>query len=285
MRKSKIVPCFELEAALPALVTALRTRLVLKQAQLKTLKVPAPFLEPVLARLVQEGFEPIVGGVRVPLSSQLEALLASRTVISGPLGKLLKGGSPKEYKELVLAQARAGGLRLLVRGKAEAIAGRQAKVLAPEAMRALGAFALSVQKALRSKPLPRALLQEDVQELLLDLVQSGPARPESAPGAEPVAQSGQPEREELVELLVAQAGRLLQPELQLCFVPDLVLALLPDHGLARVHEALAQAVRRGRLELRPESGMNRLSQVELALCPPGLQGSRLSWVRPLEPRP
>lgn len=47
----------------------------------------------------------------------------------------------------------------------------------------------------------------------------------------------------------------------------------------RAHAALNEAARRGQLELRPESGMDRLSKADAALCLPGPQGSVLSVLR------
>jgi DNA-binding transcriptional regulator YiaG len=47
----------------------------------------------------------------------------------------------------------------------------------------------------------------------------------------------------------------------------------------RAHAALIEAARRGQLELRPESGMDRLSKADAALCLPGPQGSVLSVLR------
>lgn len=47
----------------------------------------------------------------------------------------------------------------------------------------------------------------------------------------------------------------------------------------RAHAALLEAVRRGALELRPESGMGRLSKADAALCLPGPEGSTLSVLR------
>jgi hypothetical protein len=218
--------------------------------------------------------------VRVPLQLQLETLLNVRTVIVGPLGKHLKGGSPKEYKELLTELARDGRIHLLIRGKVEAITGGDTPVLSREEMRGLGQLIGSVQKALKGKPVPRTLLREDVRELLLDLVKPSPepaAVTANIPGPQPLSH--------LVDRLASEAHRLLKTDMGLCFVPDLVLACLPEHSLLRIHEALSLAVRERRIELRPESGMNRLSPLELALCPEGLQGTRLSWARPLEPRP
>jgi hypothetical protein len=197
--------------------------------------------------------------------------------MSASLGKLLKGGSAAEYRDLLNGLARTGRIRRLVRGKAEAITGPATPVLDREEMLALGQLAGSVQKALRGKPMPRTLLREDVRELLMDLVQpcAAAAEAQQPPSLEP-----------LVAKLETEARRLMKPDLGLCFVPDLVLACLPQHGLARIHEALARLVREQRMELRPESGVHRLSRLELALCPAGFQATRLSWARPImEPRP
>jgi hypothetical protein len=38
----------------------------------------------------------------------------------------------------------------------------------------------------------------------------------------------------------------------------------------------------GLLELRPEGGIHRLSDEELAACPEGPHGTRLSWARRTE---
>ncbi len=277
MPKPKLSPVFDLDAAMPAMVSALQTRWILKKSELKAFKVPAGLQEQVLDQLVVKGFEAIKGGVRMSLQLQLEALLHERTVLSGSLGKHLKGGSPKEYKALLNDLAKEGSIHLLVRGKAEAVTGGATPVLSQEEMRALGQLAVSIQKALKGKPMPRTLLQEDIRELLLDLVKpTATVVAGAAEGPDPPLLPG------LVDRLVSAAQRFLKPNLGLCFVPDLVLALLPEQSLSRIHAALLQAVRERRIELRPEAGMNRLSPLELALCPEGLQATRLSWARPLE---
>jgi hypothetical protein len=135
-------------------------------------------------------------------------------------------------------------------------------------MRVLGQLAQTVLKALKGRPLQRTLLREDLQELLMDLV--SPDRPVSRA---------------LPDRLVQDAARLRRLDTGLCFVPELVLASLAEHSLAEVHEALVQGVQDGRLELRPESGMNRLTALESALCPEGWQGTRLSWARSLVTTP
>lgn len=277
MPKPKDTPVFDLDAAMPALVSVLQTRRMLKKSELKAFQVPTGLHQQVLDRLVGTGFEGIKNGVRVPLRLQLITLLQERMLVSGALGKHLKGGSPKEYKVLLNDLAKEGSIHLLVRGKVEAVTGEETPVLSREAMRALGQLAVSVQKALRGKPMPRTLLEEDVRELLLDLVRpSGSSVVVATESPDPPLLPG------LVDLLVIEAHRLLKPDMGLCFVPDLVLSQLPKYSLSRIQAALVLAVRERRIELRPEAGMNRLSPLELALCPEGLQETRLSWARPLE---
>jgi hypothetical protein len=65
--------------------------------------------------------------------------------------------------------------------------------------------------------------------------------------------------------------------LGLAFVPRVVRVLGPD--ISGAHALLLQAANRGEIELRPESGLGRLTPEELSLCLPGPQGSRLSWIR------
>jgi hypothetical protein len=65
-------------------------------------------------------------------------------------------------------------------------------------------------------------------------------------------------------------------------VPKLVRLLGGAKVRAAVHAELLREARAGRVELRPESGMGRLSADDAALCIPGPQGSHLSWVRRIE---
>lgn len=60
-------------------------------------------------------------------------------------------------------------------------------------------------------------------------------------------------------------------------LPPVVRSLVAKgHELEAIHEAFRPLVLKGILSLQVESGLQRFSPEELALCPPGLQGSRLS---------
>lgn len=65
----------------------------------------------------------------------------------------------------------------------------------------------------------------------------------------------------------------------LAFAPDVVRDL-GELG----QQLLLAAARDGLVELRPESGLGRLSDLEVAACPKMSDGTPLSWVRPLYPR-
>jgi len=78
-------------------------------------------------------------------------------------------------------------------------------------------------------------------------------------------------------MVLAETGRL--GPMGLCFVPDLVLALLRHGTLPQVHAALGAAARARVVELRPEDGLRRLSAQEAALCLEGFKGARLCWAR------
>lgn len=79
----------------------------------------------------------------------------------------------------------------------------------------------------------------------------------------------------------------------LSFVPEAVEKMLaawrqdgggkgryaPDWEKKAAFFVLYKLDKEGVIELRPESGLGRLSQAELDLCPPGPHGTRLSWVR------
>jgi DNA repair protein RadC len=75
-----------------------------------------------------------------------------------------------------------------------------------------------------------------------------------------------------------------QSSLELGFIPTVVRYGKEDHGWSkeRTHAALLAAAERSLVELRPESGLGRLTPEEKALCIPGPHGTVLSWARLLE---
>lgn len=78
--------------------------------------------------------------------------------------------------------------------------------------------------------------------------------------------------------IVEAARKLADPRMGgLVFVPALVDALrLP---IEEAHTAILAADRNGELELRPESGLGRLTPEEKRKCPHMDDGTLLSWAR------
>ena len=70
----------------------------------------------------------------------------------------------------------------------------------------------------------------------------------------------------------------LQDDCGLANCADVVRSLDPIPA-ATVHEELFALYADGDIELRPESGVGLLSEEDRALCPKGIKGMALSYVR------
>jgi hypothetical protein len=82
-----------------------------------------------------------------------------------------------------------------------------------------------------------------------------------------------------IEHLLAVIDAVQDERTGLSFVPAVVRRLNRAMAVSAAHDLLLTAARREVIELRPEGGLGRLSSEELALCPPGPAGTRLSWAR------
>ncbi len=80
--------------------------------------------------------------------------------------------------------------------------------------------------------------------------------------------------------LVALADQLADASTGLVRVPDVVKRW--PHGVMDAQATLLAAHRAGLVELRPESGVGLLSASDAALCPRGVRGVVLSWLRTLD---
>jgi hypothetical protein len=92
------------------------------------------------------------------------------------------------------------------------------------------------------------------------------------------APPGAPARTPTAAALLRLIARHANGRTGLAFVPAIVRAA---GGPDVAHPVLEQLARDERIELRPESGLARLSADDLALCLPGPQRTRLSWARRL----
>lgn len=202
--------------------------------------------------------------VRRPLEAQLEEAVARR----GPLPlrgleKLVAGATGRECTAAATSLVERGRLRLVVRGKDLLLARADAPVLDARARERLAAAAADLTALLRLASKKKAsVLRSDIDALL------APVLPRPAEKSAPHDVSA------LVDAHREPSG--------LTSVPKLVRLLGGASAREAVHAELLRGARAGLFELRPESGMGRLSAEDMALCIPGPQGSRLSWVRRIE---
>jgi hypothetical protein len=219
----RTAPTLDLESVLPTLREALRRRRVLKASELGKLGVPAAQRSELLARLVSEGAEATKSGVRLPLRQQLvEAVEARGMLPLATLARLLAGATQAEAKAMAETLVREGACQLVVRGKAEVLAVAGARVLDPTELRSLArttkALAAQADKALKGRALGKTLLRDDVREALLEFVAT-----RSEPGERAVGRS---DSRGLAGRVVAAVATGLRVDLGLCYVPDVVRALL-----------------------------------------------------------
>lgn len=274
----------DLEALLPSLRERLSTEGALRLTALTKSGIPkARHVE--AARLLEGlGFEATRTSVRVPVRAQLLARLQELPAIPlAQLAKALKGTTLKEAKAEAESLATEGLAFIVLRGVVETLVPAPAPVLDRGQLLVLREAGVLAGKAL--KRARRTVLLADVRERLLDLVVR-PAPPGEWPAAGATRTPGKPAPPQLAgeewrALVLAELARHVRPGAGLAFVPDAVRALA-HRGVPNVHAALLDAARAGRIELQPESGLGRLSPEELGLCPPGPQGTRLSWARFLE---
>ncbi|MBL8606762.1 MAG: hypothetical protein JNL38_05555 [Myxococcales bacterium] len=252
-----------LSALADAVVVAVREAGFVARAKLGALGIAPAHRDAVLAEVARRGLEVDRRGARTPLAAQLRARVEAGAVPLAQVAKHVAGASAKEAAAAARALCDAGQARLVVRTKALVlVSATEPSVDAEElarlerAMRALGS-ALSLARRKKA-----SLLRDDVLGAL------GPF----------VARRAEPSRAGGVDALLG-AIDAARDATGLSFVPAVVRSLGGPPAAARVHAALLEAAKAQRVELRPESGMGRLSPEDLALCLPGPQGSLLSWVR------
>lgn len=240
------------------------------------IKPPAARSE-VVARLGQLGFEVTRTVVRRPLAEQLRDLLASGVQV--PLTALkstIAGATSAEAKAAALTLVRQQAATIVWRGRAQVFASPDVDALQREELqaikKALDRASKAIAAGLGRRAVPLSVLRQDVSRDLqeaLEVCAAAPApRPlDRAAGAPPLGR------------LLAALESSRDPRLGLAFVPRVLQALGLDSDPEGAHRLLLDAEARGLIELRPEGGLGRLSEQELSLCPPGPQGTRLSWAR------
>ncbi len=215
-----------------------------------------------------EGIEVGKRALRVPVRAQIAARLdAGAALAMKTIGSAAAAATKKEIADVIDAMIEAGEAKLVVRGSEIALVGTKASTdtidddTLDRLERAITELGKSIKLARKRNA---TLLRRDVHGALGAFTTSATKTPSPSPSLDDVLLSVERHRE-------STSG--------LTFVPTLVRALEGTLDREEVHAALVRAANAGVVELRPESGMGRLTPEDLQLCLPGPQGSRLSWVR------
>lgn len=223
----------------------------------------------VVARLASEGFEVSGASVRVPLATQLSALLATgaRPPVS-QLARTLKGAKMPEIRALLAAMVESGAARLVVRGKFITVVSSGERAVDVETIREVQRVAEELIRWVKAgaKAKPRAtLLVADLGEKLKELEGLlGTATMRDSPDL----------RAEVISLIRARTD----VRLGVAFVPEVVRGL-PASSFEAARTLLVELAREEKVELRPEGGFSRVSREDAELCPRGASGALLSYVR------
>ena len=248
---------------------------------------PTAMRPALLAELARRGFEVTKSGVRKPLKAQLASVLSDGAFISlKSVGAHVVGATAAEAKQAALALVADGTAKLVLRGSEEVVVPKATAVLSRDELTRFADVAKLVAKAAKAKN-GASMLRSDMAEALARALPGGTSneaaravRKDLAPSASSRAEE-QPRRAQLGRLLSAVDGAR-DANTGLSFVPTIIERLRSELNSEAARSLLVSAARDGLLELRPEGGINRLSNEELSLCPEGPQGTRLSWARRTE---
>lgn len=224
--------------------------------------------------LVRRGFERSGTRIRVPAAEQLTPVIGAEPLPVSGLKRRVVGCTDREIKAALAGGVSAGTWSLVPRGKLQAVVIRSEAVVSSDDLADLVALAAELSAIARSvKPKRGAPLLSLWRPDVLALLERRAGhllRP--APRA---AQDGVIER--VLEGLAANAD----PQTGLASVPHLLRALAEEVPMDAARDALLGLARAGRVELRPESGVELLDPELRALCLPGPRGSLLSYARVL----
>lgn len=233
---------------------------------------PKAAREAVISALVARGFEPTKNSLRVPLLSQLKDAVAHGAMIAlSALPAHVRGATKAELKSAADTAIREGIVVRVLRGRAESVVAVGAPVLSAETLGSLATQLATITKALHKAQKTRALtlLAADVREALEKALQAMPVAEKKQSAASPLHR------------VLQTVDSMRDSKTGLSFIPHVLTELAKTMDPKAATDALLAAAASDLLELRPEGGLARLSQTELALCPPGPQGTRLSWARRL----
>lgn len=261
-----------LDDAIEEVTRALASDGAVARSELVRLGVPRSHAAEALARLEARGFEATRRHVRVPLAEQLERRLASAGALPmRSIASHVAGGTRKEALAAARALLAGGKARSVVRSTEVVLVAASTPVLEGTRLDRLRGALVALGRAVKlAEKTGSALLPGDVAEAVRGFFPETPRGQGRAP-----TRGGTPTMDvvALVERLAGENG--------LVWVPTLVAHVGGRGAAPELHRELLEAARAGRIELRPESGMGRLSEDERRDCLPGPEGTVLSWARSL----
>lgn len=205
---------------------------------------------------------------------QLTPVLGAEPVPVGGLKRRLVACADREIKAALAEGVAAGRWSLVPRGKLQAAVLRSESVLAADELAELAGLATELSALVKSvKPkrgAPALSLWRPNLLALLERRAGGLLRraPSTAPG-------------DATEDVLQGLAENTNPRTGLASVPHVLRALSEKVPLPAARAALLALARAGRVELRPESGVELLNPELRALCLPGPRGSLLSYARVL----
>jgi hypothetical protein len=241
-------------------------------------RVPPRRRNELLASLVARGLEVSAKHIRVPVVSQLAArLVGGAAVALRGLENAARGATKKDVADAAGALVEANKARWVVQSKDVALVDAGVAIVDEGTLGPLEEAATCLLTLIRMARRKRAgLLRADVEQALR--VAIARREPQSfSPAPADVRAAADVSANDVTAIIEAHRERS-----GLTFVPKIVRALGGPEARDAVHAELLRGARAGVFELRPESGMGRLSAEDAAFCIPGPQGSTLSWVRRVE---
>lgn len=250
---------------------------------------PKVSLPAVLDRLVARGFEVRPKVVRVPLSTQLDALLARGPVPVQGLEKRLAGGATRAEARATLTRLIKEGRALVIRGGGkDGLATRAADDVLQATDRTRIAALARALAALAKAPGKTALVPharwDDVRDLVSDVLgdllgvaeHEPPTDAESSTDGPTSTDDAPPGRSSLLDALRAAAD-----DSGISAIADAARRLDPPPSAPDLATALRTLAARGAIELRIASQPHLLAAEDRALCPTDPAGRVLAYARVL----
>lgn len=191
------------------------------------------------------------------------------------IGKAVKGARAAAIKPVLQTLFDAGTLALVAEGK-DLVVRRSEGVLSPAELDALPTMMEALKALIKlTKPKAKGPRPTITKERL-----AAALRPVPGPASVPVHVVP------VEEVLLGAFAEAPAPT-GLIRVPTVIGTLETQYARAALLQALDTLARRGALELRPESGLDRVSDEDRARCLPAIDGTPLSYARliPVDERP